>query len=321
LDQLQRAAEQAGRQCVVGAVIFDPERRVFVPRRSPNAANLAGIWDLVGGHVEAGESLAEALRREVSEETGWRVVGDPPLIFVSEWALADEPDLPRREFDFVVSVDGDLTRPRLAPGEHTDYRWIAHDEIDLFDENLGLDDGVLRRAVAGAFLTAPDAALNSPHATIFIDSRSLSIEELRREWDPVMASQIAAHVTLAYPREVPDLDDVTERVRSAARTTASFELQLGSVAHNGDPNNGLFVEVHDPHGTWRQLRSSIAGATFDQAIPPHITLVHPRTSALGPTAWNAIGRLDLQRTVTVTSVAVTAFDGHRWVTVSQYDLP
>ncbi len=124
LAALQRAAETAGRRCCVGAVIFDADQRVFVPRRASDATNLPGLWDIVGGHVEPGESFGEALRREVFEETGWTVVGTPRLSHVAEWTPPNEPDAPRREFDFVVTVDGDLAaaprarRTRRVPLDH-----------------------------------------------------------------------------------------------------------------------------------------------------------------------------------------------------------
>ncbi|MCA9604150.1 MAG: NUDIX domain-containing protein [Spirochaetaceae bacterium] len=44
-------------------------RELLLMRRSDN-----GLWGLPGGYVEVGESVAEAARREVAEETGWRVV-------------------------------------------------------------------------------------------------------------------------------------------------------------------------------------------------------------------------------------------------------
>lgn len=320
LALLQRTAEQAGRHCVVGAVIFDGKWRVFAPRRSLSASILPGIWDLVGGHVEVGESLEDALRREVTEETGWTVVGEPTLVFVSDWDVPGSRPSRRREFDFIVSIDGDLTCPALAPDEHVDFRWIDRDSLDVFDENAGLDDGLVRRIVEGAFATLPRETLTRPHATIFLDDAALDIEELRRFWDPVMASQIGAHMTLAYPHEVPDLDELTGRVRSAVRTAAPFELHLGAVVHDGDPTSGVFVQVYDPDGAWRRLRSSIAGPPVEDSIPAHITLIHPRTSALGPTAWDDLQARNLRRTVRVASVAVTAFDGKGWATVSTHAL-
>jgi ADP-ribose pyrophosphatase YjhB (NUDIX family) len=51
----------------VGAVIFRGEEVLLVRRGQEPARD---SWSLPGGLVELGESLAEALRREVAEETG-----------------------------------------------------------------------------------------------------------------------------------------------------------------------------------------------------------------------------------------------------------
>jgi hypothetical protein len=46
--------------------------------------------------------------------------------------------------------------------------------------------------------------MRDPHATLFWEeSAGGDLEELRRMWDPVMAAQIAAHVTVTYPAEIP----------------------------------------------------------------------------------------------------------------------
>lgn len=61
-------------QVVIGCVIRVPgpgaARFVLVKRRNPP---LAGEWSIPGGHLEPGESLAEAAVREVAEETGLAV--------------------------------------------------------------------------------------------------------------------------------------------------------------------------------------------------------------------------------------------------------
>jgi ADP-ribose pyrophosphatase YjhB (NUDIX family) len=44
------------------------EHEILLMRRSDN-----GYWGLPGGFVELGESVADAARREVEEETGWSV--------------------------------------------------------------------------------------------------------------------------------------------------------------------------------------------------------------------------------------------------------
>lgn len=59
----------------VGAVVFDAAGRLLLVRRGRPPE--AGRWSLPGGRVEAGETDAEALRREMLEEAGLEVrVGD-----------------------------------------------------------------------------------------------------------------------------------------------------------------------------------------------------------------------------------------------------
>ena len=161
LDALQRAAEAEGRACVVGALILDGKGRVFVHRRGWDRSFLPGCWDVVGGHVEPGETLLEALAREVREETGWTVTGTPAHVHTLDW-LEDEadPTSRRREFDFLVAVEGDLSRPRLEWPQHVEWRWIGPNETELLDENRGLDHGMVRELVELAFTLAPPIGLS-----------------------------------------------------------------------------------------------------------------------------------------------------------------
>jgi 8-oxo-dGTP diphosphatase len=57
----------------VGAVIFKAEGRVFLSRRGKEARNEAGKWEFPGGGLEFGETLEQALAREVMEEYGFEI--------------------------------------------------------------------------------------------------------------------------------------------------------------------------------------------------------------------------------------------------------
>jgi 8-oxo-dGTP diphosphatase len=61
------AAELPTVACV-GALVHDTAGRLLLIRRGH--APHAGLWSLPGGRVEAGETLEQAVRREVLEETG-----------------------------------------------------------------------------------------------------------------------------------------------------------------------------------------------------------------------------------------------------------
>jgi 8-oxo-dGTP pyrophosphatase MutT (NUDIX family) len=130
-----------------GALILHDDGRIFVQRRSPQRKLFPNYWDIVGGHVEPGESVDDALRREVEEETGWRI--SVVLGQVGEFRYTGDDGQDRIEQDFLVRVDGNLDRPRLEEGKHTEWCWLAEPELDLLD-----DPTPLREMVAAGFATA-----------------------------------------------------------------------------------------------------------------------------------------------------------------------
>jgi 8-oxo-dGTP diphosphatase len=67
-----RRPVEADRVACVGAVVHDDRGRLLVVRRGTPPGR--GLWSVPGGRVEPGETGAEAVTREVLEETGLRVV-------------------------------------------------------------------------------------------------------------------------------------------------------------------------------------------------------------------------------------------------------
>jgi 8-oxo-dGTP diphosphatase len=53
---------------VVAALIADPEQRILMVREAQ--PDCYGLWNQPAGHVDAGESITDALLREVKEENG-----------------------------------------------------------------------------------------------------------------------------------------------------------------------------------------------------------------------------------------------------------
>ena len=108
---------------VVAALIWDKERFLICQRPANKARAL--LWEFVGGKVEAGESLQEALIRECREELSITVAVDDVFMDV----IHEYPD---------ITVHLTLFNSRIAEGvptllEHNDLRWICVDEIDNFD--------------------------------------------------------------------------------------------------------------------------------------------------------------------------------------------
>lgn len=143
----------------MGALIRDERNRVYVHRRSPSRRLLPGIWDVVGGHVEAGETPEEALAREIEEETGWTLSRILAVVADWEWEpderhTADSGNRYRRlERDYLVEVAGDLSEPRLEAGKHDAYAWVGRDNLALLMAGRVDGDRRLRDIVAKAVRT------------------------------------------------------------------------------------------------------------------------------------------------------------------------
>ncbi|HEY2331439.1 MAG TPA: NUDIX hydrolase [Acidimicrobiales bacterium] len=127
----------------VGAVAVDDDRLLLIRRgRAPGA----GRWSVPGGRVEPGETLAEAVVRELAEETGLEgVCGE-----LVGWVERIDTDDHFVILDFFVEV---LDPDRNRPGDDaTEVGWVALDQVAELSLVDGLaeflhENGVLRTIV------------------------------------------------------------------------------------------------------------------------------------------------------------------------------
>ncbi|MFF3982877.1 NUDIX hydrolase [Streptomyces sp. NPDC001828] len=141
-DQYRVAAETSveipapadGEVWAVGAVILNLDGKAFAQKRSPHRRLFPDCWDIVGGHVEPGEALLDALAREVEEETGWRLRRVRRLLGITTWTGDDGAGM-RHEADYLVEVDGDLDHPALEWSKHTAYDWFGPGDVARLKEN------------------------------------------------------------------------------------------------------------------------------------------------------------------------------------------
>ncbi|MFZ6002570.1 MAG: NUDIX hydrolase [Actinomycetota bacterium] len=104
----------------VGAVVVDDDRLLLVLRGSGPAA---GFWSVPGGKVEPGEALAEAVTRELREETGLEGVCGPLLGWVERIDDAWHYVI----LDFEVTLVGD-DQPQ-AGDDAADVAWVELHEV------------------------------------------------------------------------------------------------------------------------------------------------------------------------------------------------
>ena len=106
----------------MGAVAVVDDRLLLIRRGHGPAA---GEWSLPGGRVEGGETLAEAVVREVAEETGLEAVCDDLVGWVER--IGDDHHFVI--FDFLVTVlDGPEKLPR-AGADAAEAAWVGLDDV------------------------------------------------------------------------------------------------------------------------------------------------------------------------------------------------
>jgi 8-oxo-dGTP pyrophosphatase MutT (NUDIX family) len=111
-------------EVVVGALVR--EGRVLLVHRSPNRRAYPNVWDLPGGHIEAGESELSALAREMHEELGVQIVtGSASQLCRLTLGRGADPIL------LSAGLVGDWreTPTNVAPEEHDEIRWFKDDEL------------------------------------------------------------------------------------------------------------------------------------------------------------------------------------------------
>jgi 8-oxo-dGTP diphosphatase len=125
----------------VGAVIKDDLGRLLLIKRGHSPG--AGLWSLPGGRIEPGETDAEALVREVREETGLAVEAGH-LLGTVQRAAHDGDVFDIRDYSATVT-DG-----LLQPGDDAaDARWVDAIELESLPITEGLTETLTSWGVLG----------------------------------------------------------------------------------------------------------------------------------------------------------------------------
>ena len=113
----------------VGTVVLDGDMVLMIQRGKPPRQ---GSWSLPGGAQELGETIHEAARREVREETGLEIeiFG---LIDVVDSVRPDADDKIEYHYTLIDVAGHAVGGTLMAGGDAQDCRWFTRPEIDAMD--------------------------------------------------------------------------------------------------------------------------------------------------------------------------------------------
>lgn len=130
----------------IACALFVRDGRVLLAKRSAQRRKYPDRWDLPGGHVEARDTLADALAREVGEELGVKPLAATEIAHLPE-PLPDVYGAATYHIFLVTEWEGE---PEIRDDEHSTLRWFAPEDAASLDD-LTLPD------LANVFLNLPQA--------------------------------------------------------------------------------------------------------------------------------------------------------------------
>jgi nucleoside triphosphatase len=119
----------------VGGIIFGPDDEILLVKSRKSKDR----YVIPGGHIELGETMEDALKREILEETGL-AIRDPKLISVQQFVFRDSFH-EKRHFIFIDYICRADSKDVTLNEEHQDFLWLPLNKafelpLETFTERL-----------------------------------------------------------------------------------------------------------------------------------------------------------------------------------------
>lgn len=264
---------------VAVGVIRGGEGRILLTKRAKHA-HQGGLWEFPGGKVETGESVQEALRRELLEEVGIAVQTMAPLIKINH----DYGDRHVLLDVWNVTAFSGLAKPC----EGQEMRWVTADDLESYSF-----PAANRPIVKAARL---------PNCYAILEGHSA--EEVLNNCRKILRGGIRLMQLRVKSLALADLEKVTAEVTELCRrqnvillinsdlpVTASADgLHLSSrslLACDAKPNGHTWVGA-SCHNLIELRHAEKLGLDFAVLAPVLATATHPDAKPLG---WQGLAEL------------------------------
>jgi 8-oxo-dGTP pyrophosphatase MutT (NUDIX family) len=108
--------------------------KLLILKRRKHDDTYPGLWDLLGGHFEAGESAEECMAREAKEESGLDVE------IVKAGRLIEYSDQYGMSIELPFLLRSRSGNVRVS--EHSEFRWVSPKALRRYRRVPGLDEAM-----------------------------------------------------------------------------------------------------------------------------------------------------------------------------------
>lgn len=119
---IEKGKEEGIMKNVVGGILLNQNNEILIMTRKSDDF-MGGIDELPSGNMESGETIYEALAREVKEETNLDI--EHVNSYVNSFDYISGSGKKARQYNFVVSVQ---STENIKLTEHDSYKWLSIEE-------------------------------------------------------------------------------------------------------------------------------------------------------------------------------------------------
>lgn len=277
---------------VAVGVILGADGKILIAKR-PQAAHQGGLWEFPGGKVDAGESVHQALLRELQEELAIVVTASEPLIQIRHH-YSDKSVL--LDVHKVTQFEGE---PQGAEGQPI--CWVAPDELNNFEfpaANKPIINAITlpgQYLITGAFADEHDFYCRLLYAL----EQGIRIVQLRLG----RVDLVAHRPLLKRTVELCESFSATLLINTGVDTfvqaitefpTAKIGLHLNchrALAASGRPIPADYLLGVSCHNEQEIIQAQAIGADYLLVSPVKATATHPHTTPMGWDAFKALVEL------------------------------
>ena len=257
----------------------------FLLAQRPEGKVYAGYWEFPGGKVEPGESMRDALVRELQEELGITVDRAWPWLcreFTYPHATV------RLKFFRVASWHGEI-----APIEHSGFAWQEFGKAATVEPILPANGPILRALELPAVYALSNAEENGIDAELarleLALNNGLRLIQIRDKTLPPEERQRLAAGTMALARPYPDARVLINDDAALAQAVGAHGVHLSASRLAQIAQRPAFEWVAASSHTADELaRAAELGIDFAVLGPLLPTPTHPGSAGIG---WQEFARL------------------------------